>query len=158
MVEELIARRRELMMEQAVNPYEGFTTGRIYNGNVNRWVAVTSGTQTGSKVSPWFSVIGGHTVVYNYHSQGKLPKDVIGSDYAEQSVKIALSNGNYEGASNKNGYLGGRNTNVKNVCQLASNAVSIICCTCFGLDDFYIYDRTSGEYIYKGKNVTANSQ
>lgn len=158
MIDLFVARRRLMGKEKYINPYEGWYTGRIYNGNVSRWSPVNSGTTTGKKVSPAYPVTGGHVVVYNYDSQARLPKDVNNSDYAEQSMKAFTSSGGAWGSVGANGYNGARNTKVKNVVTLASNITSMIVCTTFGLDDFFFYDRTAGEYIYRGKNVTANSQ
>lgn len=157
MVNEMI-RRRTGILQKKVNPYEGWTYGRIYNGRVTRNTAVTVGTSTGSKVSPSFAVTGGHTLVYNYDSQGRYPKDIMGSDYGEWSMMATRSSGYTWGGNGDNGYNGARDNKVKKVVKLASDIVSIIVCTMFGLDDFYLYDRTSGEYLYRGKNVTANSQ
>ena len=158
MIDLLLQRRKLLEKEKYINPYEGWYTGRIYNGNILRWSKVTSGTTTGTKVSPSYPVVGGHTLVYNYDSQARLPKDVNGSDYAEWSMKALTSSGGVWGSVGDNGYNGARNAKVNNTVKLASNIVSIIVCTTFGLDNFFLYDRTAGEYIYRGKNVTANSQ
>ena len=155
----LLERRREMSAKKAENPYAGFSFGRIYNGVIYRWGDMTdAGTQGIPKVSPEFPVVGGHVIVYNYHPNGTLPKDVRGTDFGEQSMKGILANGGSETSSGKNGYLGSRCSTPKNTATLSASVVSIIVSTTYSLDDFFLYDRTAGEYIYRGKNVTANSQ
>lgn len=153
-----LLRRRHQLIGKKYNPYEGWYTGRIYNSYVTKWSAVTDGTSTGTKVSPVFPVTGGHVLVYNYDSQARLPKDVNKTDYAEQSMKATTDTGANWYGSSANGYNGARNSKVNNTVTLASNIVNIIVCTTFALDDFFLYDRTAGEYIWRGANVTANTQ
>ena len=146
-------------LQGVLKPYDGWTFGRIYNGSVNRGSNVTTGTSGGSKISPKFPCVGGHTIVYNYDSQGREPKVVQGSDYAEQSMKLYNSSGSNPTGSSSTHNLGARTgTSITNVAQLPSDAAYFEVATTYSVDNFYIYDRTSGKYIFKGKNITANSQ
>lgn len=157
MSSELMLRRRE-MMSKADNPYEGFTYGRIYNGNIQRSNTPIYGKKQWLSPAYDVSALSGHSVVYNYNAQAKLPKDFWGIDYAENSCKCVLQNGSNMAASNTNGYNGARNSAVKNTVLLPTNAKTFVAATTFDLDDFFLYDRTAGVYIYRGKNVTADSQ
>lgn len=146
-------------LQGVLKPYDGWSFGRIYNGTVSRSSNVTTGTSGGVKISPKFPCVGGHTIVYNYDSQGREPKVVFGSDYGEQSMKLYNSSGSNPTGSSSTHNLGARTgTSITNVAQLPSDAAYFEVATTYSVDNFYIYDRTSGKYIFKGKNITANSQ
>ena len=142
---ELLMRRRLLMGKSTPNPYEGFTYGRIYNGQVRR-----SSTPINGKiawVSPEYDVSSraGHFLLYGYHDPGILPKDFWSSDYAEQSMRLKLSDNSNWAGSKYNNYNGSRTNNVRNWMTLPSNPGILVVATTFALADFYLYDRTAGE-------------
>lgn len=151
-------RRRLLMGKSAPNPYEGFTYGRIYNNNVRR-----SSTPLNGKiawVSPEYDVSSraGHVLIYNYRTPATLPKDFWSSDYAEGSMLLKLSDNSNWAGSKYNNYNGARNNKVTNTMTLPSNPGILVVATTYELADFFLYDRTAGEYIFRGPNVTADTQ
>lgn len=155
---ELLMRRRLLMGKSAPNPYEGFTYGRIYNAQVRRSTTPINGKI--AWVSPEYDVSSraGHVLIYNYHTPSLLPKDFWNSDYAEQSMRLKLSDNSNWSGSRYNNYNGARNNNVTNTMTLPTNPGVLVVATTYELADFYLYDRTAGEYIFRGPNVTADTQ
>lgn len=147
----VFAARRRAMSKKEVNPYEGFTYGSLYILNVYRGNPA-NGVSGGSKLSPLYEIpdIGGHTLAWNYNADGKVPKDYHNTDYGQASLMEYDNNG----TSSFTGRIGG----VLAVKKLNTNTVKFIVATTYPLDDFFLYDRTAGKYIYRGKNVTANSQ
>lgn len=155
---ELLMRRRLLMGKSAPNPYEGFTYGRIYNYRLTRSNTPIYGRE--QWVSPEYDVSSraGHVLIYNYHTPAMLPKDFWSSDYAEGSMLLKLSDNSNWAASKYNNYNGTRNNKETNTMTLPTNPGILVVATTFELADFYLYDRTAGEYIFRGPNVTADTQ
>lgn len=141
-------------LDGRLGDYVGFFYGRIYSSTATVNSVVLSGTATGSKISPIYQCVAGHVIAFNYDPQGRTPKDAMGSDYGECSMIQYNSSGNKVSGS----FDGGRTAAVKHVATIASTATTFRVTTHFALDDFYIYDRTDGVYIFKGKNITETSQ
>lgn len=151
---ELLMRRRLLMGKSAPNPYEGFTYGRIYNSQVRRSTTPINGKI--AWVSPEYDVSSraGHVLIYNYHTPAMLPKDFWSSDYAEGSMRLKLSDNSNWSGSKYNNWNGARNNKVTNTMTLPSNPSILVVATTYALADFYLYDKTAEEYIFRGLNVT----
>lgn len=133
--------------------YTGFKYGRIRNHDVTRSDSPINGKV--QYISPAYDMTGrdGHVIVYNYRDPATLPKDFWNSDYSEQSMKVILSDSTtWQGAA-ANNYNGARNSNITNTFTLPSNPSTLTVVTTFDLDDFYIYDKTTHEYIFSGVNI-----
>ena len=163
MVEELIRRRQMLIGDAAVDPYAGFVWGRIYK--YSQWVR-TNGISIsdtskvyykGSYVTPFYPITANHTYVYPYNVDNKTPRDFQGSDFAEASCVAYSAMTTYSNRSAQLNTYGGRADGIKAVIKITSGVAAVFCST-VPKEDFYIYDRTEGVYLFRGKNVIANSQ
>ena len=142
------------------NPYEGFVWGEIYNGMVrtsNNDILTTPKGYKGSFLCPLTPITVGHTYKYFYHPT-YVPKQYHDSDFGQQSYAVIK----YNKASMSSIVLYGGGDRVSGKITITisnANATHLrVCGTIENLDDFYLYDATDGVYIYKGKNVTADTQ
>lgn len=140
------------MYEALVNPYKGFNFGNIYlyETYVRRNRQLTVPVNDESWVTPMFPVVADHTIVWIYNEDGLVPKQVMGSDWAE--VSSCFFDESYNQISGK----GGRSA--RPIVVVPTGAAYAVFASTVEPEDFYVYDRTANEYILRGSNVTANSQ
>ena len=149
--------------EAQLDLYAGFVWGKIYKWDTwvktnNKPISDTSQVYyNGSYVTPFFPITANHTYVYPYNVDDKIPKDVHGTDYGESSCAAYSAMTTYSDKSAQLNAYGGRVNGIKVVIKITSGVAAVFCST-VPKEDFYIYDRTEGVYLFKGENVTAISQ
>lgn len=152
-------RRRALIGKEAQSDlYAGFVWGQIYK--YGQWVKtnnkpISDTSQVyynGSYVTPFFPITANHTYVYPYNVDNKIPKDVQGSDYGEASCVAYNAMTTYSDTSAQLNVYGSRTNGRLSVIKITSGVAAVFCST-VPKEDFYIYDRTDGVYLFKGENV-----
>jgi hypothetical protein len=155
----LLERRRELMSAKS-EPYlyEGFVWGRVYNSAVRTYnISVKDTTSAHGKtyykseyLTPYLPIVQGHTYKWRFDPQGRYPKDIQNSDWAEACGIIFNSSYGYVNVLNERNNGDPQQTTLR---SWANGAVWGRFCGVGPLDDFYVLDTTTGEYLFKGKNV-----
>lgn len=144
----LLDRRRLLMSPKADNYYEGFFRGWIYGSTMTRRGSIKDDLTnlTGREtlfVTRLIPITAGHSITFSHTFNGR----TLANDYGYNMASYYDANGSYVGSVGSRGDSYKTRTVPSNVTQVRfSNIIPI-------LDDYYVYDNTAGEYVWKGKNV-----